>query len=315
MIAHVLYFLETDEAVRTSILSSKWRYLWKGVTRISLSGNNFGSGKFSSLLEHVLQNCTSTNFLAYELNYPLAVDISCLNTWISRLHSHKIEKLIVHANNIVNFTLPVTPLPQCILSYSTLVTLKLHCFEIQIPESIASFPHLKSIDLQVIFPDGEAAVNRLLSCCPVLENLNLFGFLDDVKVLKIDISVSTLGKLDLRLIETGSNYRKKLDIVINAPNLEHLYIDDDSFNRYVVKNLSLVSNVFVNYESFGLATFKRAYKVCLLKLFKGIATTRFLTLLWSTVAVLRSALSYGWPTFPYLITLVLHLSSISGWTC
>lgn len=196
IIAQVLSFLETAEAVKTSIFPSRWRYLWKSVIHIRMCSHDFGPDKFSNLLEHVLRNCSSTNLLTFELDCPLPINISRLNAWISSIHSCRIEELMICANNSDDYLLPNAPLPLCILSYSTLVSLTLDCFDIQIPDSVGSFLRLKSLDLHVVFPNSESAANRLLSYCPVLEQLHLFGFLDSCKLLKIDISVSTLRKLE-----------------------------------------------------------------------------------------------------------------------
>ncbi|XP_021835980.2 putative FBD-associated F-box protein At5g53635 [Spinacia oleracea] len=315
LIARALSFLETDEAVRTCVLSSRWRYLWKGIGRICLRGFDFDPDIFSNLVEHVLKSCNSANFLAFELFCPLLIDVSRLNSWIASIKSCKIEKLTIHANNTDDYILPESPLPQCILSYNTLVYLNLDCFDIQIPESVVSFPCLKSLNLQVIFPDSEDAVNRLLSCCPVLEKLYLLGFIDYPEGLKINISVSTLRRLSLRLVNTESSYEEEHDIIINTPNLEYLSVDDDSFSKYVVKDVSRVSNVFVNYEAIWLDDLVPKYIHHLLDLLKGIATTELLTLHWSTIDVLGSALSYAWPAFPHLTTLIMQLNLYSGWTC
>ncbi|KAL2899799.1 hypothetical protein RDABS01_024881 [Bienertia sinuspersici] len=307
IIAQILSLLKTEEAVRTCVLSSSWRYLWKGITHISLN-YKWGSNpdKFFNLVEHVLGNCCSSDLLAFELSCPPKTHSSRLNTWIGCINSCKFEKLKIFAPNTNHLDLPVFPLPQCLLSYSTLVDLELSCFDIQIPESIDSFPCLKSIDLQVVYPNSsEGAVRRLLSSCPVLEDLTLVVFLDFyIQALQLDISVPTLRMLDLKLKNLDNIFIEKHDVIINT------------LAQYLVKDLEWVSDVDVIYDATMLfGDVGPEYINRLLNLLRGVAYTEILTLHWDTVDVLGSAESYTWPTFPYLETLIMHFNTFLGWIC
>ncbi|KAJ4875431.1 F-box/FBD/LRR-repeat protein [Raphanus sativus] len=45
LLCHILSFLTTEQAVRTSVLSSRWRHLWKWVPRLELESSDFINDK------------------------------------------------------------------------------------------------------------------------------------------------------------------------------------------------------------------------------------------------------------------------------
>lgn len=111
------------------------------VTIHSYYGSKIDPDKFTNLVEHVLQNCSSTNLLELDLSCPSQIDLSQLNTWVETvLMSPKIQNLRLWINKYF-YELPEPPLPICILSCNSLVVLRLDsCFDIQIPESVICFP-------------------------------------------------------------------------------------------------------------------------------------------------------------------------------
>ncbi|KAL2936806.1 hypothetical protein RDABS01_020255 [Bienertia sinuspersici] len=225
IIVHIIFSLPTEEAVRTSILSLRWKYLWNDITSICLRGCENDPDKFANLVGHVLDNCSSSSFLSFEIYFPDKMRLPRLNALISNALSHKIEKLTLKINTWFS-RLPAPPLPKCALVCSTLVALNLRtCFDILIPESIVCFPHLKSLELCVILPKQDSVLQQLLCSCPVLEKLSLSGYLDFCEVRKFDICVPTLRKMCLYLEYKGDNL-SEYDIIIDTPNLEHLSITD-----------------------------------------------------------------------------------------
>ncbi|KNA23556.1 hypothetical protein SOVF_023650 [Spinacia oleracea] len=312
VIAHIISFLPTAEAIRTSIFSSRWKYLWKGITSIRIEGRESNPDRFANLVEHVLDNCKSTNFLSVELSCPDKIGLSRINAWISAALSCEIEKLVLYFHKyFLDRSKP--PLPECVLDCSTLIVLKLDSyFDLRIPESLVCFPHLKSLDFNVILPSQDRVMHQLFSYCSVLEELSLSGLLDSGKVRKINICIPTLKKLRLCL-----EYSKEgeYDVLIDTPNLEYLYIQDDSFSRFVVKNLSRLHHVEIMYEAVCIESVEPKHINSLLELLKGIAATDVMTLHFPTSSVLGLALSHTWPTFSNLRMLEINLTDETGWTC
>ncbi|KAJ8424425.1 hypothetical protein Cgig2_010654 [Carnegiea gigantea] len=304
IIRYMLSFVKPQEAVRTSILSKRWRYLWKGsITRISLCYTEgiFTVHRFENFVHQVLRHCTSMNLEEFNLYCPEHIDFSFLSGWIRRAQECDIKKLDLHVDMRELDMLPEWAFPRCILTCTTLVALELGSyFDIEVPDTVSCFPHLKSIHLYFVFPNHYDAIHRLLSCCPVLEELQLHGQFDSLKMLTFHISIPTLRRFALWIKDDDPAAINDNKIIINTPNLEYLSIFDNSFSRYVLKNLDRVHNVDIGYEATCLGDLLPVHINHLFELFKGIGETKLLILRTHPLEVLDSALSYPWPTFPSL---------------
>ena len=89
---HILYFLPTEDAIRTTILSSRWSNLWPSLTTLQFKekqnkvSNNF---KFRNLVERtlILHHIEKFSLHCY-LN-------SRVYTWICAVTKHKVEHLYI----------------------------------------------------------------------------------------------------------------------------------------------------------------------------------------------------------------------------
>ena len=90
--------------------------------------------------------------------------------------------------------------------------------DINTPSLSFQFPCLKILHLISIFHSREHSLSRLLSSCPVLEELSYERKYEEIEYRKI--SVPTVKRLSITLREDRYFCNHKLEI--NAPALEYL---------------------------------------------------------------------------------------------
>ncbi|GAU38446.1 hypothetical protein TSUD_151690 [Trifolium subterraneum] len=182
ILCHILSFLETKQAVATSILSERWKHLWLSVpvldfsnTRLTDQEANF---RFNDFVYSVLLSRDSalpikifrlyvanTNPLHNNLNMP------SFAKWINFvLQRGGVEYLDLYVDMSTWPILPIT-----IFSCTTLVVLKIHFFWVVDHRfsTVLLLPSLKTLHLQLIkFPKHQDFM-LLLAKFPNLEDLQI----------------------------------------------------------------------------------------------------------------------------------------------
>uniref|UniRef100_A0A2N9F7W0 F-box domain-containing protein n=1 Tax=Fagus sylvatica TaxID=28930 RepID=A0A2N9F7W0_FAGSY len=102
------------------------------------------------------------------------------------------------------------------------------------PSSFLGFPSLKILHLQGVNSANQDSFSRLLSCCPVLQDLFIqTNNCDGKKDCNFKIIVPTLKRLHLSI------YLSHYQLEINAPALEYLYFKGILGKDVVLGNLNL----------------------------------------------------------------------------
>ncbi|RDX90523.1 F-box/LRR-repeat protein, partial [Mucuna pruriens] len=93
LINHILSFLPTKDAVRTSVLSKKWIFRWTFITKLNLDDTVFYSPKrktrgkmnFVNFVYRALLLSRPSRLRSFSLVMTNKYDVSLLNTWISNI--------------------------------------------------------------------------------------------------------------------------------------------------------------------------------------------------------------------------------------
>ncbi|XP_022751607.1 LOW QUALITY PROTEIN: FBD-associated F-box protein At4g10400-like [Durio zibethinus] len=132
VLCRILSFLPTEEAVRTSILSTRWRYLF--------SEDDRRVNSFMNFVDRVLFFHKVTRIERFRLRCSHGVD-SLVYGWISAALWHNLEELDLCISSNDEFI----SLPVGLFTCKMLVVLKLDsCLVLNVPSNVC-FPSLKTI--------------------------------------------------------------------------------------------------------------------------------------------------------------------------
>ncbi|CAN6905300.1 unnamed protein product [Brassica oleracea var. botrytis] len=232
LISHILSFLPTKEAASTSVLSKRWRLLFASVTNLDFESDE-ESPSFVEFVNRVLAlggNDSINRFSLIFTDYP---DPDTVTPWILNVLRRGVSELELSVSDY--------PLPPEIFVSKTLAKLKLGggdglSFSTDVKK--VSLPKLKTLEIEsVVFEEDGVGFAKLLSGCPVLEELVLMN-LGWEHWKSCSVSAKTLRKLKFFCEDNDENPKS---VSFDTPNLEYLEYSDNIAKKYPrVKFRSLV---------------------------------------------------------------------------
>lgn len=285
LLCRILPCLPTEDAVRTFILSSRWKDLWTSIHSLYFDGGNEKSRAwFLNFVERVLGLCQSKGIHNFHLRSSTLreKDFSRVSEWICFAIQRNVCHLFLDAYSISNLSRHkrILELPRSILTCKTLVELKL-CSDIviDIPGSGICFPSLKILHFGFYHPD-RGLMQKFFSSCPILEVLTIEGILcprDNVQT--INIIAQTLKRLSISIRNARICLRAH---IFRTPNLEYLSIIANSLAYFVLDEIPFLKKAFVLVEfnvlrrnSFGISKNDARSAV---ELVRGIKSMKILSL-------------------------------------
>ncbi|CAL9228940.1 unnamed protein product, partial [Arabidopsis halleri] len=204
----ILSFIPTNFAIRTSVLSKRWRNVWSESPHLSFDHH----GISSKSINETLNNYSAIKITSFHLLTSLLNKIHFVNSWIefaishgavnlslefrdSRVRDYKFPDFFYTNSSVKQLLINVGPvelIPSCNVTWTSLKYLSLSCCEL----SDESFP-------------------KILSGCPILETLRLHNY-NSVKCLDLS-QLLHLRRLD---IDCCNTIREPMKIM--APHIQYL---------------------------------------------------------------------------------------------
>ncbi|GAB4830200.1 hypothetical protein Ancab_019842 [Ancistrocladus abbreviatus] len=290
--------------VRTSILSTRWRHLWKSVTSLCFDSNFiepiYGRRKrleaesaFVRFVNTVLLLSDVLCIDKLHLQCPYIHDMASINTWIRFAIKRDVQELLVETSVEVE----LLRLPQMLFMSESLEVLSLKAVVLDDPGSVW-LPNLTILCLNVQkYAKGES-MQKIISGCPTIETLILAGWQGDEPLVVDCIPMPTL-----KVLYWYCNDACKFSI--DAPKLEYLYIKDPGSTAFSMKNLTSLVEAYVGISSCHCDN--------VYKLLGGMARVKLLSLSSHALESLCAATSKSLPMFHRLTHLELDICGQSVW--
>ncbi|GFQ01397.1 putative F-box/FBD/LRR-repeat protein at4g13965 [Phtheirospermum japonicum] len=239
VLCHVLSFLPTKTSVSTSILSTRWKSIWAHVPTLDFNLDDYltGTAGLPNIISRVLSLHKVQTLDSLRLIFPDCSDFE-LETLIIIAISRNVKNLHIELDSELT-------LPRRLFAITTLVRLTLSgcpCF--YKTGSDVHLPCLKRLHLDYIQCQDDEDLPRLLSGCPVLEDLILDSVsFAEKKLGCFNVSSSSLKRLTVTLVDNFYDAEDDdLDcrVEINAPALRYLKVCCGSSSISVSPMTSLI---------------------------------------------------------------------------
>ncbi|XP_010051679.2 F-box/LRR-repeat protein 25 [Eucalyptus grandis] len=248
IILHIFSFLTSKDAIKTSVLSKQWRYIWTANPRISFSMppcyNRRMLRSFTAIVDVVLLRCTAVKVKSFHFDATRLFYNSWLrfavgptfHRWLRFAVKHDIEEVSMFLDH------EIYTLPKFFFRCTTMVSFHVsHChFSMMGAVNWSSLKRLR-IDHAKL---EDNAITRLLKGCPVLEFFELKGCWGYEH-----IKIESRGLRELVIDSHKYDFVHGQILKISAPHLLKLRIlGDCERGEFKIDKVSSFVEVEVNFK-------------------------------------------------------------------
>ncbi|EOA16957.1 hypothetical protein CARUB_v10005185mg [Capsella rubella] len=242
LLHQILLKLPTKDVVKCSVLSHRWRNLWRYVPGLDLQCGDFmvsdcdDFSDFMTLLGFVYrflgfnsESCLREFKLTVDSYKAVELGTDHFTHWINTVVKRKVQHLnILDKNWEMNRV--VIRIPGTVYSCESLVSLTLRYICLPNPPELVSLPSLKVIVLDGVEFDNDLALEMLILGCPVLESLSL-------NTINMNGNLEYLQVCSQSLLSfTYVEMMGYMNIIIDAPRLEYLRLSDKGMESFIIEN-------------------------------------------------------------------------------
>ncbi|KAK8712546.1 hypothetical protein V6N13_147783 [Hibiscus sabdariffa] len=246
ILSHILSSLSTKAAVRTSVLSTRWRNLFTLVSNLNFEFDvqhmhwrerhkSSTVKSFMCFVDRVLFFHT-VNVDKFRLECGKRVDSDRIYGWISAALRRGVKHLDI------NIAFDKFTLPGALFTCRTLVTLKLDSgFVLHVPKAV-HFPYLETLHLKSVEFSNDDSVSSLFSCCIALQDV-VIEKCNTENIDNFNISHHLLKKLTILDSFDNSNCW----LMIDTPNLAYFKYKDHVAAGYSLENLASIVSADIQF--------------------------------------------------------------------
>ncbi|CDY22940.1 BnaA01g18780D [Brassica napus] len=223
LLLKVLLLLPTKVAASTSILSKRWEFLWMWLPKLAYDDS---MDEHNSLLDFITLNMPQHRApvieslrLSFSYGYKGSVTREDIRMWVAIAVTRFLRELSLD----LTFEVNPTKLPSSMYTCKSLVILELEeGILVDVPRTTC-LPSLKTLLLQGVTYADQKSLHRLLSSCPVLDDLFVKHNGCESEHLKtFSVIVPSLQRLTLKICR-GSFFKA---LVMNTPSLKYFKFTD-----------------------------------------------------------------------------------------
>lgn len=238
VISHIVSFLSAKEAVFTSLLSKKWQNLFTIIPKLRFDDTDEIQGSFSDFVDGVIALPSTTRVRKFNLRCRDRVDpaqYDLINRCLCDVLKRGVLVLKLDIGIGKHYDLPFQ-----FFTCKTVVKVELEGgygdgFVVDVLPANAFLPALETLTLSVIqFDDLRGcAFVKLLSACPVLKELTIFGMRWQRREWSGTLCSPTLQRLIIQDFHPSQFTRLTLD----TPSLTYFECSDASPDEFSIVNL------------------------------------------------------------------------------
>ncbi|KAG7557323.1 FBD domain [Arabidopsis suecica] len=238
VLVKILSFAPTKVAVSTSILSKRWEFLWMWLTKLEFGGKLYSESEFNSLQCFLDRNLPLHRAPVIESFRLVLSDPNLkpedIKMWVLVVVSRYVRELEIYSSQKKQ-----NILPSSLYTCNSLVILKLNGgILLDVPRMVC-LPSLKTLELKDVIFFNDASLQRLLSNCPVLEDLMVALYYHE-NMEKLTVIVPSLHRLSLYIWYN-------CEFFIDTPSLGYfMLVDRSNSNSYLIENMPKLMEAYVN---------------------------------------------------------------------